>query len=298
MSATIKSGSNKFFTRSLQRMKLIQKIAVGFLRKKLQLLSLVSKKRAAETAFDVFCTPMRKSNKKRPPIFANGEQLHLTVEGIKITGHRWNAPQQKKCLIVHGFESTSYNFDRYIQPLVDKGYEVLAFDAPAHGDSAGQQITLPLYVSTIRNINEQFGVINSYLAHSFGGLAVCHFLETVPNQSLKVVLIAPATETTTAIDSFFQFLHLGNGFRQEFDQLIYERGGRRPHEYSIRRAMNHIASSVLWIHDKNDEMTPLSDALKIKEDNHPNVEFMVTEGLGHRRIYRDIQVVKRIVDFL
>ena|SRR5689334_5639608 len=279
-------------------MKLAQKIAVGFLRTKLYVLSWVSKKRAAESAFDVFCTPMRKSNKKSPAIFSKGEQLQLKVEGVDIIGHRWNASQQKKCLIVHGFESTSYNFDRYIQPLIHKGYEVLAFDAPAHGKSSGQQINLPLYVSTIRTINEELGPINSFLAHSFGGLAVCHFLETVHNESKKVVLIAPATETTTAIDSFFQFLHLGNGIRKEFDQLIYDRGGRHPHEYSIRRAMNHIESSVLWIHDKEDEMTPLSDAIKIKNDNHPNVQFEITEGFGHRRIYRENSVMKIILDFL
>jgi len=279
-------------------MKLAQKIAVNYLRAKLHILSWVSEKKAAERAFEVFCTPMRRPNRNLPQIFSQGEQLNLEVEGIGIIGHRWNVNQQKKCLIAHGFESTSYNFDRYIQPLISKGYEVLAFDAPAHGKSAGQQINLPLYVSTIRKINDLYGPINCFLAHSFGGIAVCHFLETIPNNEKKVVLIAPATETTTAIDSFFQFLHLSNGVRAQFDQLIYERGGRHPHEYSIRRAMHHITSSVLWIHDKEDEMTPLSDALKIKDDNHPNVEFVITEGFWHRRIYRENSVVKRILDFL
>ena len=221
-------------------MKLAQKIAVNYLRAKLHALSLLSKKKAAESAFNVFCTPMRRSNRNLPQIFSKGEQLNLNVEGINIIGHRWNGNQQKKCLIVHGFESTSYNFDRYIQPLISNGFEVLAFDAPAHGKSGGQQINLPLYVSTIQKINGQFGPINCFLSHSFGGLAVCHFLETVPNKDIKVVLIAPATETTTAIDSFFKFVRLGNGVRTEFDQLIFDRGGRHPHEYSIRRAMNHI----------------------------------------------------------
>ena len=62
--------------------------------------------------------------------------------------------------------------------------------------------------------------------------------------------------------------------------------------------MNNIKASVLWIHDENDDITPLDDALKVKEDNHPNVEFMITKGLGHRKIYRDNTVVDAIVKFL
>jgi hypothetical protein len=38
--------------------------------------------------------------------------------------------------------------------------------------------------------------------------------------------------------------------------------------------------------------------MKVKEDNHPNIEFVITKGLGHRRIYRENKVVRRIVEFL
>jgi pimeloyl-ACP methyl ester carboxylesterase len=279
-------------------MNLAQKIAVNYLRAKLNIVALVSRKKAAALAFELFCTPMRKSKKKRPPIFSKGEKLHFEIDGVTIQGHRWNAPQQKKCLIVHGFESTSFNFDRYISPLIKKGYEVLAFDAPAHGKSEGKQITLPLYVATIQKIYEKYGPVQFYLAHSFGGLALTHFLESIPNENTKVVLIAPATETTTAIDSFFKFLHLNHEIRKDFDELIYKKGGKHAYEYSIRRAMNNIDASLLWIHDEEDQMTPLSDALKIRDDEHKNVEFMITKGFGHRRIYRENQVVKSILDFL
>jgi pimeloyl-ACP methyl ester carboxylesterase len=279
-------------------MKLAQKIAVGYLRTKLNVLSLVSKKKAAESAFKLFCTPMKKSRRKKPPVFAKGEKLHFKVDGKNIVGHRWNAFQEKKCLIAHGFESTSYNFERFVNPLIKNGYEILAFDAPAHGRSDGAQITLPLYMSTLKKIDEKFGPVTAFIGHSFGGLALCHFLETVPNGHRKVVLIAPATETTTAIDSFFRFLHLDKGVRREFDQLIFSKEGKHASEYSIRRAMHHIKSQVLWIHDEDDDVTPLSDVLKIKEDHHPNIEFMITKGFGHRRIYRENQVVKKILEFL
>ncbi|HYE55964.1 MAG TPA: alpha/beta fold hydrolase [Chitinophagaceae bacterium] len=280
-------------------MKLGQKIAINYIRARLNILALVSKKKAAAKAFDLFCTPFRRSKKKKPPVFDKAEKLHFKLEGLEIRGHRWNHPQERKVLIVHGFESTSYNFDRYVMPLVKKGYEVLAFDAPAHGISGGKRITLPLYVSMMRKIYEEYGPVHSYLAHSFGGLAVTHFLESYQQDSnTRVALIAPATETVTAIDSFFRFLHLNNDIRQEFDDLIFQKSNVRPDHFSIKRAVHHIQASILWFHDEDDDMTPLEDALKVKDEHHPHIEFVITKGFGHRKLYRENKVVKRVIEFL
>ena len=280
-------------------MKFAQKLAVNYIRAKLNLLAVVSKKRAAKKAFDIFCTPFRKSSKKTPPVFQKAERLSFDLDGLTIKGYRFNHPSENKLMIIHGFESSVKNFDRYIAPFIRKGYEILAFDGPAHGRSDGKRITLPLYISMLKKVNERYGPVNRFMAHSFGGLALAHLLESLPDQSnVKAVLIAPATETTTAIDSFFRFLDLKQEVRVEFDKYILKKGGVSPSHLSVRRAMHHITAPVLWIHDEEDDLTPLSDALKIKQDNHPNVEFEITKGLGHRRIYRENRIVKRILEFL
>jgi hypothetical protein len=45
-------------------------------------------------------------------------------------------------------------------------------------------------------------------------------------------------------------------------------------------------------------MTPLSDVKPIMDKNYPNFHFIISEGLGHRRIYRDNKSLKAIIDFL
>lgn len=281
-------------------MKLAQKLVVNYLRARLNLLAVVSKKRAAKKAFALFSTPFRKPKKKTPPIFSKGEKLSFKLDAnTTIRGHRFNHPSKDKVLIIHGFESASKNFDRYISALIKKGYEVLAFDAPAHGQSDGKRIILPMYIETIKTIDRLYGPINKFMAHSFGGLALAHYLEFVNHdESTKAVFIAPATETTTAIDTFFQFLDLSPEVRKEFDQLIFEKAGVYANHFSVRRAMHNIKATGLWLHDEDDDLTPLSDALKVKEDQHPNLEFFITKGLGHRKIYRDNIVKRKIVDFL
>jgi predicted alpha/beta hydrolase family esterase len=280
-------------------MKLAQKLMIGYFRTKLRVLSVLSKRKAAKSAFKLFCTPLRRSGRRTPAIFNQGEALQFVLNGCTVHGHRWKSSSSKKILIVHGFESSSRNFDRYISALINKGYEVIAFDAPAHGKSTGTQINLPDYLATIIKINELYGPLNGFIAHSFGGLAVAHFLETIPdNESIKAVLIAPATETITTINSFFDFLRLSKEVRTEFDRLIYERSGFYPGHFSVKRAMQHIKAEVLWFHDEDDELTPVQDALNVMKEGFPNIQFRITKGLGHRRIYRDNNVLNEIVDFL
>jgi len=280
-------------------MKLAQKIAVGYIRARLNMLAVVSPVKAAEKALEIFGTPQYKSDKPAPDVFKLSERLSIRLHNRKITGYRWNHPQPKKLLILHGFESSSYKFDHLISAGIRQGYEVLAFDAPAHGQSEGKTVNLLEYIDMISKINISYGPVDAYICHSFGGIASVHYLEkTKHDANTKLVLIAPATETTTAIDSFFRFLQLSDKVRKEFEKLIEQRTGEIPAHFSIRRAMKHIKASVLWIHDEDDHITPLSDVLKVKENNYPNIEYYFTQGLGHSRIYRDSTVKKKIFSFL
>ncbi|HEV7781253.1 MAG TPA: alpha/beta fold hydrolase [Chitinophagaceae bacterium] len=280
-------------------MKLSQRLALGYIRAKFQALTSVSKKKAAQKAFELFCTPQSRNKKKLPKIFETGEKLAFVLNDNVVRGWRFNHPAERKVLICHGFESSVINFDRYIKPLVKKGYEVLAFDAPAHGRSGGKTITAPRYKDMILAIHKEYGPVRSFMAHSFGGLAVSLALEEIGHQSdYRLVLIAPATETTTAIDSFFRLLKLDPVLRPEFEKIIIRTGGVGPEWYSIRRAMGNIWAKTRWYQDEEDEVTPMQDVLKVKEENYPNIEFVFTTGLGHRRIYRDNKVTRSVIEFL
>src|SRR6476469_2106640 len=155
-------------------------LALLYIRTKFTILSAISKKRAAQQAFNLFCTPQHRNTKPLPPIFEKAEQLNFHFQKYSIRGYRWNMGQEKKVLILHGFESSVVNFDRYVTPLIKKGYEVLACDAPAHGRSTGHTINVMIYKEFIQAICERYGPVKSFLAHSFGGLALSLALEEMP----------------------------------------------------------------------------------------------------------------------
>jgi pimeloyl-ACP methyl ester carboxylesterase len=279
-------------------MKLTQRLAIGYVQTKFKLLSIISKKKAAEKALDVFGTPFLKSVRKQP--VENAETIQFQLNNKKVNGYRWNHPQTRKALILHGFGSAAHKFEDYALLLAAKGYEVLAFDAPAHGESEGNRTNAIEYCAMIKEVIELYGPVESFLAHSFGGISLSLALEDVPHdEHTKVVFIAPATETTSAVDGAFSMLKIKNEtVRNEFDKLVFEISGKETAWFSMRRAMHNIKASILWIHDEDDDITPWADALKVKEDNHNNIKFVCTKGLGHRKIYHDDAVKKMVTEFL
>ena len=174
-------------------MRMSQRMVLQYIKTKFTILSLVSKKAAAKKAFELFCTPQYRNKKKLPKIFEQAESLQFNFKEYKIQGYRWNGNSEKKILILHGFESSVVNFDRYVNPLTKKGYCVLAFDAPAHGRSTGKTINVLLYRAFINHIQDHYGPIKNFIGHSLGGLAISLTTEEWKNtEDHKIALIAPA----------------------------------------------------------------------------------------------------------
>lgn len=279
-------------------MKTAQKLAISILTLKLHISAAVSTRWGARVAFKIFSTPFQKPRTLAPQIFKEADEFSITVNDLTIAGYRWNSQSTKKVLILHGFESRAYNFYRYVGPLIEKGFAVYAMDAKAHGKSQGKTIIVPEYTKMVEVLEGTYGRFDGFISHSFGGIALSLFQESFNNPKAKMVLIAPATETSSAISRFCTFFSLSDRLKQAIFDLILDRSGNQVAYYSIKRIVSLINNPILWIHDKNDDITPLNDVKPVIEMKLPNIEFMITEGLGHRRIYKDEQVVNKVVAFI
>lgn len=276
------------------------KLALGYIRTKLNFLSIISEKMAGEELFRLFCTPFPVAPSKPSEVFGRHEKLSFSFEGKKVFGYRCNYPAAKTALILHGFSSCVNNFDDFVEPLIRKGYCVLAFDAPAHGLSEGKTINALQYAGMVKHIIKEYGPLDAFIGHSFGGLAIALALENhIQEREPRLVLIAPATETTTAIDGAMEFLSVTNPkLKRALEKKIEVFSGQKPSWFSIRRAIANIRGKVLWLHDEADTITPLKDVLKVREDKHEHITFHFTKGLGHRRIYRDATIREMVINFL
>lgn len=275
-----------------------QQMMLSYFKTKIRLASLASVRWGAQIAFDMFSTPYRKSKKPKPAIFKQAENIKITVNDCQINGYKWNPTANKQVLILHGFESRAYKFDMYIAPLLKNDWGITVMDAKAHGKSEGTQIILPDYVAMIETLEKKYGRFSGYVAHSFGGIAVSLHLEKSPHPAAKLVLIAPATETVTAIRLFSKIVGLKEQVVSTIDQLILERSGKPTSFYSLKRIVPLLSNKILWVHDQNDKITPLADVQPLIDQHPSHVEFVITTGLGHSRIYKEETVIEKVVDFL
>lgn len=281
-------------------MKLAQRLLIGYYKTKLRTIALVSKRRAAEEAFDLFCTPFGgKPPKNAPPAFHKAENISFDLDGLTIRGFRFvpSKPNGKKILVVHGFRSYSYKFESYFLELRKEGFEVIAFDAPAHGLSTGKRINAYIYKRALDETEKRYGPFYGVMGHSFGALAASLAFEGfVDHQNRKLVLIAP-TEISTAIENFFAVVPLDEKVRSFFTEMIGKLTEHPIGYFSVARAVKTLDAPVLWVHDVDDQVCPFADVKPLLSLNLPHVAFQITEGLGHNKIYRDEKIRRHITRF-
>jgi pimeloyl-ACP methyl ester carboxylesterase len=282
--------------------KIKQSFLTLYNKERLRLIGLISSRRAAVKAWRLMCTPFNGKNiSKTPALFDAASPVEFFIKKLKVKGFHFKPEDEvsndKKILICHGFDNSSYRFAKYVPSFLKAGFHVFAFDAPGHGFSDGKTVNAFIYRDIILEIESLFGPFYGIMAHSLGALAASLAAERLSNPDKKLVLIAPATEVKTIFKNFFKTVPLTRKTKKAFDDLVYEKSGQRTEWFSVARAVQNIPSSVLWIHDTDDQMCPYEDTLSIRQKQLPNVQFITTNGLGHTRIYISREVQNTIVNF-
>lgn len=276
-----------------------QRLAIKYFNTKFKALALVNEQMAAKSAFKLFCTPYSgKPKRKMPALFKKATTFYFLFEKKKING--WHFDWHKNnptVLVVHGFDSCCYKFDAIISGLLQQNINVICFDAPAHGTSDGKTINSLQYAKCIQQVYKEKIAFNGILAHSLGCLAAALSIEET-KVNIPLALIAPSTNTYTAINNFFKFLHVPQNLKPHFSSIIQELSGKTVEHFNVARALQHVSNPTLWVHDEDDIICPLTDVKPLME-SHPNqIEFKITKGLGHNKIYRDKAVQQQFLNWL
>lgn len=280
-----------------------ERIYLQYLRTKFKTLSKLAPATAGRMAFDLFCTPYPKYKKRKAPaIFNHARNLTVVMKDkTKIKGFEWQSksPNGQTVLIAHGYASFAYKFEHYITPLLKMGYRVLAFDAPGHGQSEGKHINVVVYQEAIEQIMQQCGPVNHFIGHSLGALTLSMIAEQIdrPNER-KFVLIAPATKTTTTFDNFFKMMHFNQVTKEAFINQVLSLTSHKVEYFASDRALANYKGPLLWVHDQEDLVCPYKDLEEFQKNAPNNVEFLITNGLGHNKVYKTAEVMDQIMAFL
>lgn len=263
----------------------------------LNLLGGVSPTLAGRAAFKLFCTPRRLPPREEDLAFLRtAEQDTLLLGNLPIRTYAWRGEKPQTVLFLHGWESHSGRWRRYIAPLREAGLTVWAFDAPAHGQSGGRLINLPLYSKVLKSFMETRGVPDAMVGHSLGGAAVIMSMGAFDAPKVRrAVVLAGFAESRRVMDDFGRLLGLEAFVLDGVNREIERRSGIPVEAYSVQgKAALLTDVAGLVVHDLDDDVAPVAEGRAVAEAWR--ADYLETRGLGHR--LQGKAAIQAVTDFL
>jgi pimeloyl-ACP methyl ester carboxylesterase len=250
---------------------------------------------AARWAETIFCTPPRHQPRSADEEFlSTGSQFEVAWEGRRLAAWEWGSG--RTVVLVHGWGSRAGRLSIMAEALVDAGFRVVLYDAPAHGVSSGRLASLPEFARALRAIVEAVGPVYGLIGHSLGGAAISLALRDGVVAE-RVVLIGTPSDVVIFSQAFAHHLRIPRRAHQVMRRNLESRLRMRWEELHVPTIARKLGARALLIHDRDDVDVPYGHCEEIAAA-WPSARIEATSGLGHRAILRDPGVVRCTVGFL
>ncbi|MEM8999995.1 MAG: alpha/beta hydrolase [Bacteroidota bacterium] len=275
--------------------KLIAKALPLIYGKYFNLIALVCPKKAAEKAFTLFCT-IRKGRvlPRQKDFLDNAKADVLPSAGHQIQTYQWPG-KKETVLLVHGWESNAFRWRNLIEKLRAADFNVVAFDAPGHGNSSGQMLYVPLYSDCLQDVIQKYDP--KYLVgHSVGGMTILYNDHKNQNAKIeKMVTIGSPSEFYEIMDHFQDVLKFNHHVMKALDAYVFERFAMHINDFSSSVFVGSNTKKGLLFHDRLDQLAPYHASEKVHKD-WKGSRLVSTEGLGHSMHQEEVN--DQIIEFL
>lgn len=202
----------------------------------------------------------------------------------------------------HGFAGHKDNkaAERLANKLIskNKGFALLAFDLPCHGEDVKKRLTLDdcinYYDIVVKGSKEMLGAQKLYInATSFGAFLVLKYISEIGNPFEKMVFRSPAVNMYKVITTSLITPEIQEKLDKNKDAAIgFDRKVIINRQFIedlkntdlLSRDFMDYADDILILHGTKDEIAPFEDSQKFSENNV--IDFIPIEGADHR--YKDI----------
>ncbi len=288
--------------------------ALKVIRPVIALSSTLSPKITGRLAFRLFCTPMGHApiNDANPvmraakALFARAE-TRVIPHGCGFVRTMWfepPAPSQARgtVLLLHGWTGQALFMSGFVEPLLARGFRVVAMDLPAHGGSSGRQLTFPLAIEAISSVVRDHLPLAGIVAHSFGGAiaaaAIAGGVEAyAPIPVRRLVTIAAPKAMQGYGREFSRQLGLTKRGLAAFEGEVMAITGRPMESFAGAEYLRRTLVPTLVMHAPDDKEIPFTDAEELASAG-AHVALLPMPGLGHRRILMSAKVQEHAAEFI
>ena len=276
---------------------MVNKLVPKLLGAYLNMLAVVAPSKVGRVGFNIFCTPISPPVKPHHKTFlSTARQFTFESNGAHLQAYQWGSGQ-RKILFLHGWQSHSFRWKKYIESYSMEEFSIYAFDAPAHGLSGGKYANIPIYSHAIKVFLEQVGQVDFVVGHSMGCFSLMHALHN--HDHLKVdnfVAMGSPGEANDFIHFYKNFTGMNDRtFKYIIDHFVKELN-QSPDYFSAPAFAASLSMPGLIIHDEEDEEAPYHHAKRIHAA-WPQSKLVTTKGFGHNlRVPEVVEMVKRFVE--
>lgn len=225
-----------------------------------------------------------------------------TSDGLRLACYYAPAkiqPARGTCLLLHGHSVGKDNMAWQAKRLVDQGFDVIAYDARAHGESDGEISTIGNLegsdaIAVIRQAEKQFPLPHPriVIGHSLGAVSGIRMI-TLPGHTMDVaVLISPYPRlrelVTRETKKYLWFTNTENVMAGA-EKLA----GRDLLNFAPIELAPDIAIPTLVIHGSLDTRFPLAEGREVYEAIGTGIaqpapkQFQEATGAGHNDVLSD-----------
>ncbi|CDT17160.1 alpha/beta fold hydrolase [Sphingobacterium faecium] len=226
----------------------------------------------------------------------------LTVKDEFFSGHllsfpvfRWGAGKDI-VLLTHGWGSKAADFSMLIEQLLENpDLTIIAFDAPGNGEAEGELSNLILYMEAVQAIITAYGMPVITIGHSLGAMANVAALANIKHKPNWIISLTPLVNLKANFAASMDYVGIPIHVQEHFFQNFEE-------NFNMKIAYFHLNSLYtfdntqqhLVLYDKEDKIAPY-DYLHSYLDDHPQIEAINLNAVGHEKILRSPEAIALIL---
>lgn len=263
-----------------------------------KILQKINKNLATKFAAKIYGTPLKFKIPERELTMRNSAKNELLkIDSIDkdVMVYRYGF-SKKKILIVHGWAGRGTQLYQLADKILENKMMVISFDGPAHGLSSGKTTIITDFIESIHQISKKYGPFDAAIGHSFGAMSLLNAVATGLDIK-KLVIIGADNSIREITKQFVKKIELKPIVASKLEKLFYKKYKVNIENYASYNAAKKVNIPTLVIHDSGDKFVPVSSAIVIRQ-SLINGELLITNGLGHHKIFKDSTVIQRITDFI
>jgi pimeloyl-ACP methyl ester carboxylesterase len=210
------------------------------------------------------------------------------------------APHGPVVVLVHGWGGHAGQMLALADSLQAQGLRPVILELPAHGRNTGSTSNLPQFARAIEyvlaRLRQQGHHLGALVAHSLAANASAY----AASRGLlvdKLVLLAPPASPYEYTRLFAHVFGLRESTRAAMQGLIEAREGIVMPQFEPAAVGPRIAQPTLVVHDRQDSINRFADGQAYSQAIH-GARLLATQGLGHRHILKDAQVLEAVTAFV